>query len=438
MIVINRETELTPTLLYKVINKFLTSERPKLIQWEDYYMGKHDILSKTYQDKSKKCNRVVTNFCRIIVDTYSGYICGKPISYNSNDDIEEVQEVINYNDADSEDIKFIRNALTYGRAFELHWLDEWGKHRYSQMNPVNSFPIFDNTLDSKLLYFVRFYEADNVDDTERYIWEVYSDTDKKTYSSVGLNGALSFVAEEQHYFGEVPVAVFMLNDKEENIFDCIMSLNDAYNELVSSEIDDYQAFVDAYLVLSGGEIGTEEIGAMRENRVLLIPDGASANWLTKQVNDAQIENMLSNIRKNIFKVTACPDMTDENFLAQSGTALSYKLVGFENVASSIVANMTKAIQKRIELVCNILNLKASEAIWRDIQIIFTRNLPVNLTETIQIVNALKGTVSDATLLGLLPFVDDVQAEIEAIEKQKKENMSLYSFGMDIDDEEEIA
>ena len=105
---------------------------------------------------------------------------------------------------------------------------------------------------------------------------------------------------------------------------------------------------------------------MKESRVLLLPTGAQAGWLTKNASDTQIVNMLDNIKKNIFKVTACPDMADETFLAQSGTALAYKLVGFENVASGIVAQFTKALQRRIELICNVLNLKASDAVWRDI------------------------------------------------------------------------
>ena len=182
--------------------------------------------------------------------------------------------------------------------------------------------------------------------------------------------------------------------------------------------------VDAYLTLTGVDAETDDITKMKENRVLVLPEGANASWLVKNANDTQIVNMLDNIKKNIFKVTAAPDMADEAFLAQSGTALAYKLVGFENVASGIVARFMKAIQRRIELICNILNLKASEAIWRDININFVRNLPVNITETIQLVNSLKGTVSEKTLLGQLPFIDDVQAELEAVQEEKERNMSL--------------
>jgi SPP1 family phage portal protein len=428
MFYISKETELTSELLQKFINRFTLNELPKLQKWGNYYDGKHAILNKAYQDSSKPCNRITTNFCKVIADTYSGYICGKPVSYSSNQPIDDVQECINYNDSNAEDIEWCSNALVYGVGYELFWIDKYAQVRYSQVDPRQAFAIYDNTLDRELLYFVRWYEADSFEDSDLFYFEVYDSFGKRVYEAHGINGNLRFIREEVHHFKDVPVSVFYLNKEEESIFNSIISLNDAYNELQSAEIDDFQAWVDAYLLLTGVDADADDIASMKKNRVLVLPDGAEANWLVKNANDTQINNMLDNIKKNVFKITACPDMADEAFLAQSGTALAYKLVGFENVASGIVARFTKAIQRRIELICNILNLKASEAMWRDININFVRNLPVNLTEIIQIVNTLKGTVSDATLLAQLPFIDDVEGELEALEKQKAANMELYSFG----------
>lgn len=428
MFYINKDQELTHELLQKFINKFLTSTKPKLEKWKNQYDGKHAILQKAYADESKECNHIVTNFCKIIADTYNGYIVGRPIAYTSNQDITDIQECINYNDSNAEDIAFCKNALVLGVAYELQWIDSAAQVRFSQVNPLNAFAIFDNTLDCELLYFVRWYEVDCFDDNNEFIVEVYNANSCKRYKALGIGGALVFLEETAHYFNDVPVSVFYLNDDECNIFDSVVSLNDAYNELQSAEIDDFQQWVDSYLQLIGVDADDEDIAKMKANRVLILPEGASAQWLTKNANDTQIVNMLENIKENIFKVSACPDMADDNFLAQSGTALAYKLVGFENVASGIVARFTKAIQRRIELICNILNLKATDAVWRDININFVRNLPVNLAETVQYINALKGTVSDKTLLAQIPFVDDIDFELEAVQKQKQANMDLYSFG----------
>lgn len=419
-----------------MISKFNLNTLPKLKKWDKYYKGQHDILHKTYADPSKECNHIVTNFCKIIVDTYSGYIAGKPITYTSNQNIEDIQEIINYNDSESEDMSWLTNGLIYGVSYELQWIDSYAQDRYSQVNPLTAFAVYDNTLDCELLYFVRWYDVNSFDDSDIYYVEVYSKNTITTYKMRGMNGSLEFISEEPHYFNDVPVSVFYLNDNEENIFNCILSLNDAYNELQSAEIDDFGAWVDAYLLLTGAEMDSEDIAGMKENRVLILPEGASAEWLVKNASDTQIVNMLENIKKNIFKVTACPDMGDENFMAQSGVAIKYKLVGFENTASSIVARFTKAIQRRIELICNVLNLKAGEAVWRDICINFVRNLPVDYTEIVQLINSLKGTVSDATLLSQLPFITDVDAELEAVQAQRAASMSLYDFGLEDSDMDE--
>ena len=437
MFMLSKDTELTPQLLRKILDRFNTTERPKRERWKNYYDGKMDILQKQYSDPTKPCSHVVTNLCKVVADTYCGYIAGKPVTYTSNDNIDDIQEVINYNDDESENTNWLLNALIYGVGYELHWIDSDAQERYSQISPLNCVAVHAASLENELLYFIRWYDVSDFDDSDLLCVEVYDAHSKKTYHCHGLVGALEFISEEPHAFNDVPVSVFYLNEQEESIFNQAMSLNDAYNELQSSEVDDYSAFCDAYLVLIGTDAEEEDIASMKENRVLVLPEGANAQYLIKQSNDTQITNMLENIKKNIFKVTCAPDMSDENFMSQSGVAIKYKLVGFENRASAIVTNFTKAIQRRIELICNILHLKASDTVWRDVNINFVRNLPADLTETINLVNSLKGSVSDATLLSQIPFITDVQSEIEAVREQKEKEASLYSFNtINFDDNEE--
>lgn len=436
MYMLSKDTELTPELLRKILDRFNTTDLIKRKRWKNYYDGKMDILQKQYSDPTKPCSHVVTNLCKVVADTYCGYISGKPVTYTSNDNIDDIQEVINYNDDESENTNWLLNALIYGVGYELHWIDNDAQERYSQISPLNCVAVHAASLENELLYFIRWYDVSDFDDDDLLCVEVYDAHSKKTYHCHGLVGALEFVSEEPHAFNDVPVSVFYLNEQEESIFNQAMSLNDAYNELQSSEVDDYSAFCDAYLVLVGTDAEKEDIAEMKENRVLVLPEGANAQYLIKQSNDTQITNMLETIKKNIFKVTCTPDMSDENFMAQSGVAIKYKLVGFENKASAIVTNFTKAIRRRIELICNILHLKASDTVWRDVNINFVRNLPADLTETINLVNSLKGSVSDATLLSQIPFVTDVQAEIEAVREQKEKEASLYNFNVNFDDNDE--
>jgi SPP1 family phage portal protein len=231
-----------------------------------------------------------------------------------------------------------------------------------------------------------------------------------------------------NFYQQVPVNVFPLNDEWESIFDKIMTLQDAYNTLLSSEVDDFEAFVMAYLVLQGiDDVDPEQLHLMRMNRVLQLPDGGSASFLTKNISDTQISNMLENIQQSIREISACPDFTDSAFGTSSGVAIKYKLINFENRAAAIEKAMTKALQRRIELICSILHLTSGESAWRDIQIIFTRNLPVDYQDITTMINQLRGLVSNKTLIAQLPFIQDIDAEIDAVQKEQEANAALYNF-----------
>lgn len=431
MFYINKDAELSVELLNKMINKFNLDVEPKLKKYKNYYDGIQAILNKTYSDASKPCNRTIINYCKNIADSYCGYLASPGyISYRSEQDIEDIMDILKYNDYQAEDSDFLLNALVYGKAAELMYIDLEGKVRFRQINPTQCFAIFDDSLTGDLLYFVRIYEANDWDDTNIYNVDVYSDYDVKHYTMSGENGNLVFVSEEPHYFSQCPANVFALPD-EKSIFDCILSLQDAANEVLSSEIDDYTAFCDAYLALTGMDADSEDIVSMKENRVLILPEGASATWLTKNASDAQVENILKRIHDSIYRIAACPDFSSETFVGgvSSGIAIRYRLTGMETRAAKICAEMKKALQRRIEIISGIASLKLGEELFTDIDIEFKRNIPEDLSSTINLINTLKGTVSDATLLSQLPFISDVNGELEAVQAQKKANIETYGFGL---------
>ena len=436
MFSINKNTELTAELLQKMINRFFVSDVPKLKKYKNYYDGKQAILNKSYNDESKPCSRVVTNYCQDIADAYCGYLASPGyISYKSENDITAIMDVLRYNDYQTEDSEFLLDALKYGIAYELMYIDEAAQVRFRLINPTSAFAIFDDSLTGDLLYFVRMYKANDWDESDLYKVDVYSDISIKHYTMAGANGSLNFVDEVPHYFSQCPANVLALPD-EKPVFECILSLQDAANEILSDEIDDYSAFCDAYLSLIGADIDAEDVASMKENRVLVLPEGAAANWLTKNSSDAQVENILKRIHDNIYRIAKCPDFSSETFVGgvSSGIAIRYRLTGMETRAAAICAKMKKALQRRIEIITGIASLKLGEEVFRDIEINFKRNIPEDNTSIVNLVNALKGTVSDATLLSQIPFVADVQKELDAIKKQKQENISLYSFGSDEEDE----
>lgn len=390
---------------------------------------------------NKPCNRIVTNFCKSIVDNFQGYLTGIDITYTSDEDIEGLQDILNYNDVSNEDSELLKQALIYGVAYEICYVDEDGKQRFNIIDSRDVFPIYYNTLTQDLAGVVYFWLIDNTDVSKGYYVDVYSKDGKKTYKTQSMFSSLVLLEESEYFYNQIPVSVFPLNKEEVSVFDCVLTLQDAYNTLISSEVDDFEAFCDAYLVLKGLHIDADEAYKIRTHRILDLGDGntdADAKYLTKNIADTQIENMLTNIKNNIHKISCCPDFADNAFGTASGIAMKYKLLGFENRSGAIEKQMVKALQKRIELLCSIISLTdggEGEQTWRDIQIIFTRNIPSDMTDILTTVNGLRGLVSDKTLLSQIPFIQDVDTELEAIAEQKAQNMELYGFGNTEDDDD---
>lgn len=395
-------------------------------------------MRKVQVAEDKPCNRILTNYCRNIVENYNGYLTGQDITYTSISDFSDIQAILNYNDVQSEDSEFLRNALIFGIAFEINYIDEDGQQRFKVLDSRECIPIYENSLTQDLIAVIRFYQMDGLDLTKGYYVDLYTDNSIEHYKANFGFTTLSLIDVEPHYYGMVPITVFKLNNEAESIFKPIMSLQDAYNKLVSAEVDDFEAFADAYMVIKGVHVDAEMAAEFRQKRIIDVTgDGmgeVDVSYLTKNISDTQIQNMLQNLNDTIHKIANSPDFSQESFGTSSGIALRYRLLGFENQAGSIEKNMTKALQRRIELISAILNLKGSDTIWRDVSIQFTRNLPIDIADIISTVNGLRGLVSDKTLLSQIPFVQDVDAEMEAIQEQKEANIANYGFTTEVVEE----
>ena len=418
--------DLGPEKIRQLLNHWQMNDRVKLQRKYDYYNGKQKILNKTYSDPSKPCNRVVTNYCRSIVSNFAGFNLGIPATYQVDDN---VQYFLRYNDYIQKDTELLTQGLTFGVAYELLYIDSDGETRFENISPLYGFDIYSSDLsDDDMSAFVRIYTEDNVDITQSntYMVVVYTKDKITTYKTVGEFGSLEFVSEVPHSFGQVPVVAFNLNPEREGIFEQIIPLQDSYNEVLSAQLDELGMLVDSFLVLKGVSAEKEDIQDMKTNRVLLMDADSSAEFLVKNVNNSQIIEILTEIKKRIIEISTCPDFSAENFATTSGIALQYRLTGFRNTSLAFMSQLEKALRRRIELFGWIEQIKGDKV--TDFKITFTNNLPTNTLEIAQIVNQLRGLVSDETLLSQIPFVDDAEEELKKAQAEKQANMKLYDFG----------
>lgn len=426
-----------------IINKFIEldrSENARKIKLHEYYKGQHNILRRQYEDASKPNNRVVNPYANYITTLMTGYFIGEPVQYTSADEtsLEQYKEIMAFNDEPSVNKEIAKWQSVCGEGYEITYIDNDGNIRFKALPAIGMIPIYNDDLDQTLLYVIRYWTAYDIESNRNIDYvEVYSALDITKYQK-DLSG-LRTLDQHYHVFGQVPVTPYFNNAECQGDFELVISEIDAYDSFESDSVNEADYFADSYLVLSGMEGTTsEDISGMKENRVLVFPEGGEGQWLTKTVNDSWIENEKKRLDQDIHKFSFCPPMTDENFASNaSGVAMKYKLMGLENKVGVKENEFEKGLRRRIELIYGVVRKVSGEMDYLDINIVFTRNLPQDLSASVDTVIKLDGVISDETRLALLPLDIDAKEELEKVEEQKLSNFSLFGANFnEVDDGEE--
>lgn len=410
-----------------------------------YYQGKHKIL-----EDAKRENRLVCNHAKDISDTASSYFIGNPVTYKSDADIKDLTDSLETAGADETDGDNGLDLSIYGLAYEYVYVKENENNLLTKnLSPKNTFMVKDDSIEENELFAVYYYvrKDDSGTGPEHYIATVLTPNYK--YELDIQNNEVPQLTTElpvPHYLGEIPIIEYLNNKLAIGDFELQIPLIDAYNALMSDRITDKEQFIDAILAIYGtllsdeDEPGTEEEDQnikkakerLKKYKVLEMPDTAKAEYLTRTFDESGVEILKKAIEQDIHKFSHIPCMSDESFGGNvSGVAMEFKLLGMENITKIKTRYYRKGLRKRIRIFCNYLALHGKSVDPAGITMTFTRALPKNLLEISQIVANLWGKVSRKTLLSQVPFVDDVDEELKALDEETEENLKRQQevFGM---------
>jgi len=427
---ITTEDQLTNELIRSLIERYQQKEVPRLKRLHNYYVGAPDIKKRAMSDTSKPNNKIANPYASYIVDTIQGYFLGQPIAYQCEDEdmMVRIQSIFDKNHEQAHNSKLGKQLSITGVAYELMYINEDTQVSMALLNPEEVFMVYDNSIVQEPVAAVRFYEVEDYTKNESVTQvEVYK-KDTIAYGHIDTD-KLIITEERTHYFNAVPVVCYLNNDEAQADFEKVIDLIDAYDLAVSDTSNNLEYFADAYLVLSGmGGTQAEDIVEMKENRVMLLEDGGSAQWLVKGTSNVEVEEYKNRLKEDIHTLSNVPNMGDESFgNASSGEALKYKLFGLENTVSIKERNFEQGVENRIKLIVTILNKKGGTYDHTDVTMTFTRNIPTNLTTSADIATKLMGVVSHETVLSLMPFIDDARAELDKIEQESTDTVYSNAF-----------
>jgi len=431
LIVRDRNIEITKDVVSGAIAEFIRDVRPRLVRLGKAYEGQ-GAITRRVRSAGLPNHHLVHAFPRYIVTMASGYLVGKPVTYEAaNEEQTEALCVLRRmyaaSDMTSVDAELAADASIYGRGVCICYADEQGKPRAATLNPKEAFVVYDDTVEHRPVFGVHWF--DRFDETgKRSGVCVHVHTALETYVFEGKTLATLCARPEAqpHYFGGVPVVEFWNNAQETGDFEPVLSLIDAYDMLESDRVNDKQQFTDAVLLLTGCTLENDDPQDPRspaqrllEEKTLSLPDtDARAEWLCKQSDEAGAQLLREALRSDIHKMSMVPDMTDMHFAANaSGVAMRYKLLGLEQLTSIKERWFREGLRMRLRLFAHFMEVLAAGMLHADeIIVTFTRSLPVNESEAAQMVAQLDGIVPRRILFSQLPFVDNAEAAAEEMTK----------------------
>lgn len=415
---------------------------------KNYYDGMHEILNREKEIADLSNNKLIINHAEYITDFATAYFMGNELKYNfpdeenrtDDDALIQAFKKANINQVDTE---LARDLSIFGVGIEYIYQNKDGVTKSTNLDPRTAFIVVDDTVEENTLIGVR--RIVKRDEDNHVIGETIElRTDDKLYVYDYINSELNLILEDDNLFNSVPMIEYWNKSNQYGDFESVIPLIDAYNILQSDRVNDKEQFVDALLVLYGtlaGDTEQEKVktaAALKRMGLLELSEGDRVEYLSKTFHESDVELLRNSIISDIHKISKVPNLTDENFAGNSsGIAMKYKLLGLEQLAQTKEGYYRIGLKERIKLYSNILNIKKINVDVDNIEITFTRSLPANETEIASLVMNLKDIVSQETLLSLLPFVNDIQAEIERVQAQKKESISMaqnYFTGYDIQDE----
>lgn len=407
----------------------------------DYYKGQQEILKRQKEDGAPN-NKLVCNHAKDISDTASSYFIGEPITYHSDSDITVLTEALENAGADEVDGDNGLDLSIYGLAYDYTYAKKDSTDlAIRNLSPLRTFMVYDDTIEENELFAVYYYAKK--DDTDispiTYVATVVTQNYKYVLNILDQDTPQQLTeTPEPHYLEAVPITEYRNNKLAIGDFELQIPLIDAYNAIMSDRVNDKEQFIDSILAIYGMLLGDEDyevdengngdgmgvheaMKRLKKDKVLEIPNGAKAEYLTHTFDEAGVEVLRKAIEQDIHKFSHIPCMTDESFGGNvSGVAMEFKLLGMENITKIKTRYYKRGVRKRLRMFSTWLSLKGQNVDITGIKPVFTRCMPKNLLEISQWVSNLWGKVSRKTLLSQIPFVDNVDEELAAVEKEEQE------------------
>ena len=449
--------------LEREIAKFKNSPKRKLmIEGERYYQGDHDILNRKrtvigedgllQEVENLPNNKIVDNQYAKMVDQKVNYLLGQPLTFDGENKtyINLLKKI--FNNRFQRTLKNIGQDVLNGGIAWLHpYYNEQGELAFKKFEPYEILPFWKDAEHTILDFAVRIYEVEAYEGTKEVIIEKV-----EVYSIKGIdryilqNGTLipdvenpssNYIVvidedgkEVSYNWEKIPLIPFKYNNKEIPLIKKVKSLQDGINTILSDFENNMQEDArNTILVLvnyDGQNLGEfrrnlAQYGAVKVKTV----DGATGDLktLTVEVNSDNYKAILEIFKKALIENAMGYDAKDDRLAGnpnQMNILSMYSDIDLD--ANGMEIEFQASFEELFWFVnTHLANTGKGDFSNETVTVIFNRDIMMNESEVIDNCKKSVGILSNETIVGQHPWINNIEKELQRIKDEKQAAMDEY-------------
>ena len=380
-----------------------------------YFLGYQPVLSRVKSVREEINNKVVENRAYQICKDRADALAGEPIAYSAHgtsrdcegaDDLvdelsHKVQALNDYCDmADKHacDIELVQWLCECGVAYRLVLPTravedgDGSPFMMASLDPRHTFVAYTNDVYREPYYAVTFVLHEVTHDP---IYTLY------TADRVFIVDADS-VTETANPLGMVPIIEYDANSERMGVFEAVLSLLDAINEVESNRVDGVAQFVQSLMVLENvefeGDDDAEEFTRMLRLGCVQIhstqDNKASVTMLVSELNQDQTQTLVDSLYKTVLSICGMPfNVGGSGSTSDTGAAVTMR-DGWSNSESrckETEVHFKRGERRFLKAVCRILDVSEHMGLLpSQVEIKFTRRNYEAIQSKAQVLTTLLG------------------------------------------------
>lgn len=430
--------------------------------WE-YYNNRNDIKRFTYLDEIRKKAasdmnplrnadfRISHNWHQLLVNQKAAYLFTYAPGFDTGDDAlnDKILDVLGA-DFPKKAKNLCISASNCGVGWLHCWIDDNGKFRYAEVPSYQVVPVYSDNLESEIEAVLRVYTVHDEDAEPMTRYEIWTDSEVSFYEQRGEHGIVMSLLDGyrtnvvRHNMGYVPFVPFYNNATHTGDLPMVKDLIDQYDLVVSGFANDLTDIQEVVFIIRnyGGENLNTFLSELKQYKAIKVEDdglskGGGVEAMQIEIPTEARVKFLDLLKRQIFISGQGVDPDPQNFGNSSGVALKYLYSLLEIKAGLLETEFRAGFSQLLKLIFRYLGVATPEEI--KIQQVFIRNEISNDQETAGIAAQSVGIISDKTILQNHPWVEDAEAEMKQMEKERGEHEDTdygQTIGGAVDGEEE--